>query len=204
MGQVPSAWNFGYFARFPIRTDAEITLKKNRRVSVLRGRENPPSHFLPEDAMPESRSAITHAMPKSSTVCIALGLGLLLLPLIPFAANGQTCMDCRASFGCEQKDRQCANSCKAYQFGSAARNACNKNCIVVVKSCMDAANTIAGSGVVLTRQVIFKDYPEVIEDNLLNRSSTSVRVHLHGDGLAHLDRKRDDWAGTPNSILDAT
>lgn len=107
---------------------------------VLRGRENPPSHFLPEDAMPESRSAITHAMPKSSTVCIALGLGLLLLPLIPFAANGQTCMDCRASFGCEQKDRQCANSCKAYQFGSAARNACNKNCIVVVKSCMDAAS----------------------------------------------------------------
>jgi len=83
-------------------------------------------------------------MPKSRLARIAPGLVLLLLPLISFAANGQTCIECRASFACEQKDKQCADSCKVYQFGSVSRNACNRNCISVVKACMDAANSRCG------------------------------------------------------------
>ena len=83
-------------------------------------------------------------MPKSRLARIAPGLVLLLLPLISFAANGQTCIECRASFACEQKDKQCADSCKVYQFGSVSRNACNRNCIAVVKACMDAANSRCG------------------------------------------------------------
>jgi hypothetical protein len=85
-------------------------------------------------------------MPKSRIARIALGLGLLLLPLIPFAANGQltTCNNCMASFACDQKDRQCADSCKAYEFGSDSRLACNKSCYPIVKACMDAANERCG------------------------------------------------------------
>ena len=129
----------------PRRPPARSRARVDRCPAGNRGGGRPPgAHSAVSPVL--SRPAFPWYVSRMTTIStfrmVSICLSLLSIPLTVKAQTA--CMNCSKAFPCNQKYKECTESCKVYPFGDDSRVACGKSCQPTLTECMTAARNRCG------------------------------------------------------------